>query len=95
MCYDTDDYGEPCRLHFFALAQRAALRHGGCVNSTAIVSASDENYKDAVQAAVALLRAGEVVALPTETVYGLAGNAFDPQAVAKIFSARRDRPLIP
>jgi L-threonylcarbamoyladenylate synthase len=76
---------------FFALAQRAALRHGGRVSSTAIVSASDENYKDAVQAAVALLRAGEVVALPTETVYGLAGNAFDPQAVAKIFSAK-ERP---
>lgn len=76
---------------FFALAQHAPLRHGGRVSSTAIVSASDENYKDAVQAAVALLRAGEVVALPTETVYGLAGNAFDPQAVAKIFSAK-ERP---
>jgi len=78
-------------LGFFALAQCAALRQGGCVSSTAIVSASDENYKDAVQAAVALLRAGEVVALPTETVYGLAGNAFDAQAVAKIFSAK-ERP---
>jgi L-threonylcarbamoyladenylate synthase len=61
------------------------------VSSTAIVSASDENYQDAVKAAVPLLRAGEVVALPTETVYGLAGNAFDPLAVAKIFSAK-ERP---
>src|SRR3954464_11314611 len=34
------------------------------------------------------LRAGELVAVPTETVYGLAANAFDPKAVAKIFRAK-------
>lgn len=39
----------------------------------------------AVERAADLLRAGEVVALPTETVYGLAANAFDPQAVERIF----------
>ncbi|HBE23331.1 MAG TPA: threonylcarbamoyl-AMP synthase [Verrucomicrobiales bacterium] len=55
------------------------------------MSASDENYKEAVSAATELLRAGEVVALPTETVYGLAGNVFDPNAVAKIFAAK-ERP---
>jgi L-threonylcarbamoyladenylate synthase len=37
------------------------------------------------------LRKGEVVAIPTETVYGLAGNALDPQAVIRIFSTK-DRP---
>lgn len=42
----------------------------------------------AVQRAVAWLRAGELVALPTETVYGLAANALDPRAVAKIFQAK-------
>ena len=42
-------------------------------------------------AAVELLRKGEVVALPTETVYGLAGNALNPLAVAKIFEAK-ERP---
>jgi L-threonylcarbamoyladenylate synthase len=42
-------------------------------------------------AAVELLREGEVVALPTETVYGLAANALNPIAVAKIFEAK-DRP---
>lgn len=42
-------------------------------------------------AAVDLLRKGEVVALPTETVYGLAANALDPIAVAKIFAAK-ERP---
>jgi L-threonylcarbamoyladenylate synthase len=39
-----------------------------------------------------LLTAGELVAIPTETVYGLAANAFDERAVAKIFSAK-NRPL--
>jgi len=42
----------------------------------------------AVQRAAALLRAGEVVALPTETVYGLAANALDPKAVARIFEIK-------
>ncbi len=39
----------------------------------------------AVQRAAELLRAGEVVALPTETVYGLAANALDLNAVAKVY----------
>ena len=39
--------------------------------------------------AVDLLRAGEVVALPTETVYGLAADALHPIAVAKIFEAKK------
>ena len=42
-------------------------------------------------AAVELLRKGDLVALPTETVYGLAANALNPIAVAKIFEAK-DRP---
>ena len=36
-----------------------------------------------------LLRKGELVAIPTETVYGLAANAFDPDAVLKIFQAKQ------
>ena len=43
------------------------------------------------------LRAGQVVGMPTETVYGLAANALDPQAVLKIFEAKgrpADNPLI-
>ena len=40
-----------------------------------------QTFSLAVQRASALLRAGEVVALPTETVYGLAANALDPRAV--------------
>jgi len=42
-------------------------------------------------AAVELLRKGEVVALPTETVYGLAADALNAIAVAKIFEAK-ERP---
>ena len=41
--------------------------------------------------AITLLRAGELVAIPTETVYGLAGNALDALAVAEIFRVK-DRP---
>ena len=47
--------------------------------------------------AVALLRAGELVAFPTETVYGLGADAANPQAVARIFAAKgrpQDHPLI-
>jgi L-threonylcarbamoyladenylate synthase len=38
------------------------------------------------------LRAGEVVAMPTETVYGLAGDGFNPRALARIFEIKQ-RPL--
>lgn len=41
--------------------------------------------------AINLLRQGKVVALPTETVYGLAADALNPDAVAKIFEAK-ERP---
>ena len=38
--------------------------------------------------AAELLRRGEVVAVPTETVYGLAANALNPQAVARIYEIK-------
>ncbi len=41
-----------------------------------------------VARAAELLRAGEVVAVPTETVYGLAGNALNEAAVTRIFAAK-------
>lgn len=47
--------------------------------------------------AAKLLRRGELVGMPTETVYGLAANALDEKAVAKIFAAKgrpMDNPLI-
>ncbi|MES2940477.1 MAG: L-threonylcarbamoyladenylate synthase [Pseudomonadota bacterium] len=50
-----------------------------------------------IQQAVQRLREGELVAMPTETVYGLAADATRPEAVAKIFSAKgrpANHPLI-
>ncbi|MBS9523932.1 threonylcarbamoyl-AMP synthase [Litoribacter alkaliphilus] len=41
-----------------------------------------------IQKAKSLLEQGELVAIPTETVYGLAGNALDAQAVSKIFETK-------
>ena len=45
-------------------------------------------FEAAVHRAVELLRAGEIVAVPTETVYGLAANAFDAEAVSRIFAIK-------
>ncbi len=41
-----------------------------------------------IAAAKAFLEAGNVVGIPTETVYGLAGNALDPDAVLTIFRVK-------
>jgi len=48
--------------------------------------------EEGISASVEILREGGVVGLPTETVYGLAGDAFQPKAVARIFEAK-GRPL--
>lgn len=58
-----------------------------------LVSASE----DAISRAASLLREGALVAFPTETVYGLGGDATDDHAVAAIFAAKgrpRFNPLI-
>jgi L-threonylcarbamoyladenylate synthase len=52
---------------------------------------------EAMASALALLEAGGIVAIPTETVYGLAGDATNGEAVARIFEAKgrpRFNPLI-
>jgi L-threonylcarbamoyladenylate synthase len=49
------------------------------------------NDKDAVARAAEVIRAGGLVAFPTETVYGLGANALDEVAVKKIFAAK-ERP---
>jgi L-threonylcarbamoyladenylate synthase len=57
------------------------------------LSASDEDLARAAE----LLTCGELVALPTETVYGLAADASNPEAVRRIFAAKgrpADHPLI-
>ncbi len=57
------------------------------------LSASEQDLARAAE----MLERGELVALPTETVYGLAANAADPEAVRRIFTAKgrpADHPLI-
>ncbi|MBQ9108652.1 MAG: threonylcarbamoyl-AMP synthase [Oscillospiraceae bacterium] len=53
--------------------------------------------EEAIEKAAELLRQGKLVIIPTETVYGLAANALDAQAVSRIFVAKgrpQDNPLI-
>ena len=53
--------------------------------------------KNELSEAAAMIRNGGIVVMPTETVYGLAANAFDAEAVEKIFVAKgrqADNPLI-
>jgi len=64
--------------------------HG--VTETRIIDASDPAKQNKIVKEVAdLLESGEVVALPTETVYGLAADVFNAEAVAKIFEVK-ERP---
>ena len=44
-----------------------------------------------LEASAAAVRSGELVAFPTETVYGLGANALDAEAVARVFAAK-ERP---
>jgi len=56
---------------------------------TAVVRThTPELFLAAVKKAAELLRRGELVALPTETVYGLAANALDEKAVSRIFQIK-------
>ena len=61
---------------------------------TIIINASDD---EALKTAAHALREGQLVAFPTETVYGLGANALNPEAVKKIYEAKgrpSDNPLI-
>ena len=63
---------------------------------TVVINITTE-YERALNEAKRLINDGEVVAIPTETVYGLAANTFDEDAVKKIFIAKgrpSDNPLI-
>src|SRR5436190_22106544 len=56
--------------------------------ATVLSTHTAELFQQAVRRAAELLRAGEVIALPTETVYGLAANALDQDAVRRIFEIK-------
>ncbi|MBR5712010.1 MAG: threonylcarbamoyl-AMP synthase, partial [Lachnospiraceae bacterium] len=65
---------------------------------TRLVSVDREHLRETMPAEAAdLLRAGELVAFPTETVYGLGGDALRPDAARRIYEAKgrpSDNPLI-
>ena len=48
--------------------------------------------KESLKIAAELLRRGEIIVLPTDTIYGVAARAFDPDAVAKIYAAKNRPP---
>lgn len=65
----------------------------GCAPNNGLVTGSTSDIK----AAAARLRAGGVVAFPTETVYGLGADAFNPAAIDRVFAMKgrpRNNPLI-
>jgi L-threonylcarbamoyladenylate synthase len=57
-------------------------------NAELLATHTPELFRAALAAAAEQLKSGEVVALPTETVYGLAANALDPVAVEKIYEIK-------
>lgn len=64
---------------------------------TELVQVDDAYYTTKVKKLGQILRDGGLVAFPTETVYGLGGNALDAQAAKKIYAAKgrpSDNPLI-
>ncbi len=65
--------------------------------NTEIIKISDTDSKEKYEKAVELLKDNQVVGMPTETVYGLAGNALSEISVKRIFEAKgrpQDNPLI-
>lgn len=66
--------------------------------NTEIIKIDPNNIdKELIKKAAAVINAGGLVAFPTETVYGLGGDTFNPVAVANIFKAKgrpMDNPLI-
>ncbi len=64
---------------------------------TEIFEIKDTNKTEEINKVASILRDGGLAAIPTETVYGLAANALNPDAVNKIFAAKgrpNDNPLI-
>lgn len=53
-----------------------------------VVDATGDDRTDAVQAAATALRGGQLVVLPTDTVYGVAADAFDREGTARVFRAK-------
>ena len=80
------------------LPSRAHARYIARVVDTEILQTNTlELFAEAISRAAATLRRGELVAVPTETVYGLAANVLEPDSVEKIFEAKerpQENPII-
>lgn len=64
---------------------------------TEILNTADDLYESSIDKAALILKQGGIVAIPTETVYGLAASALDGNAILKVFEAKgrpQDNPLI-
>ena len=82
------------------------IRNSKCIRigvlfgmETKLIRIEDRNpvSPEALKEAAAVIRAGGLVAFPTETVYGLGANALDADAARKIYAAKgrpSDNPLI-
>ena len=98
-------YGVPCGYTLWSSASCGPARRSGDIGygrademKARIVRMSEEQLnREALQEAGKILQSGGLVAFPTETVYGLGGNALDPEASRKIYAAKgrpSDNPLI-
>ncbi|HQR25808.1 MAG TPA: L-threonylcarbamoyladenylate synthase [Nocardioides sp.] len=64
--------------------------------STRLPTSTAEEREEAVTEAAAALTRGDLVVLPTDTVYGVAADAFDPDAVGRLLAAKgRGRSMPP
>lgn len=73
------------------------MTHGMETRLEKIFAATSDDERREIEAAAQFILAGELVAIPTETVYGLGANALDEIAVKKIYEAKgrpSDNPLI-
>jgi L-threonylcarbamoyladenylate synthase len=60
-----------------------------------VLKITSDQREHAVEQAALRLRAGELVVLPTDTVYGVAADAFNPQGTARVFAAKRRERTFP
>src|SRR5207302_9336719 len=89
----TRQEGVRRRLRLSASARMPRARNAGIVTLRSMKTQSlfvdaQAPAANMIAQAAAVLRAGGLVAFPTETVYGLGANALDAAAVARIFTAK-------
>ena len=97
----TDSHADGKALGTESIEQSSSTGgHASSMHSPPMTSGETQKQERdilALQRAAGLLRGGHLVAIPTETVYGLAANALDNEAVKRIFAAKgrpADNPLI-